>query len=94
MFPVISLPVMKTDPHTYTSISNTSKPILTTNGKIKKTQVENKVDVDQWTKEETMILINGYRKHQPTKSDSLKAIDFWEIIATNLSGKLTVFFFY
>jgi hypothetical protein len=38
-----------------------------------------------------MILINGYKKHQSTKSDGLKAIELWEIIAENLSGKLTVF---
>jgi hypothetical protein len=38
-------------------------------------------DPDQWL-----------QKHQPTKSDVLKAIELWEIIATNLSGKLTVLF--
>jgi hypothetical protein len=41
-----------------------------------------------------MILINGYKKHQPTKSDGLKAIELWEIIAKNLSGKLTVLIFF
>jgi hypothetical protein len=50
--------------------------------------------VNQWTHEETMNLINGFKKHQPTKSDGLKAIELWEIIAENLSGKLTVFIFF
>jgi hypothetical protein len=39
----------------------------------------------------SLIHFNGYKKHQPTKSDVLKAIELWEIIAENLSGKLTVF---
>jgi hypothetical protein len=101
MFPVISLPVTTTAPNTYTSISNTPKPILTTNGTITKAPpVQIKVEVEsddakqnQWTHEETMILINAYKKHQPTTSDDLKAIELWKIIAKNLSGKLTVFIF-
>jgi hypothetical protein len=42
----------------------------------------------------SLIHFNVYKKHQPTKSDGLKAIELWEIIAENLSGKLTVFIFF
>jgi hypothetical protein len=69
MLTVISLPIMTTAPNTYASISNTPKPILTRNGTIKKAPAHIKVEVNQWTHQETMILINGYKKHQPNKSE-------------------------
>jgi hypothetical protein len=65
MFPVISLPIMTTAPNTYVSISNTPKPILTRNGKIKKAPAQIKVEVNQWTPQFPEVQL--YNNKAPTR---------------------------